>query len=132
MILFLKRYWAVLIWTGVIGWICFSPPGDDSTGIFIFLQKIPHLDKLVHFAIFAIYSFLLAGCRHSDDTSLAYTVIYSFLLAFCYAALTEIIQWQFIPGRIGDPADFAADLGGVVFGLVMALWFIKKRKMNKK
>jgi len=128
MFLFFKRYWAALLWTGVIAWVCFSPPGDIPSGLFAILSKIPYFDKIVHFSIFGIYSFLLAVCRYRDYSSLLYTLVYSFLLSFCYAALTEIVQWKFITGRTGDPADLAADLIGACCGLIAAVMFIRRRK----
>lgn len=68
-------------------------------------------DKVVHVLVFLVPTLLalLAGVR----PALA-------LGAFgAHAVLSEVLQWQLLPGRSGDPWDAVADLAGVAFAWLL-------------
>lgn len=70
---------------------------------------VPHLDKVVHAAVFALPAALavLARCRPAL-VGLALVV---------HAPVSELVQHLVLPARSGDPWDLVADLFGVVLGL---------------
>jgi hypothetical protein len=66
------------------------------------------LDKVVHVTIFAAVALTAAraGLRRGPV-----------LLALAaHALVSELLQWQLLPDRSGDPWDAVADLAGVVAG----------------
>ena len=73
--------------------------------------SIPHADKLVHAAVFAVPTAVgvLAGLR---------PWVVGVLLAL-HAPVSEMVQHFWLPGRSGEPWDAAADLVGVALGLVL-------------
>lgn len=82
------------------------------------------LDKLVHFAMFALCSWLVARAwlREFGTARLL-------LLMLGFAALTECLQ-LLVPGRSGDLPDFFADALGVMVGLTT--WSRAKKKARLK
>jgi VanZ family protein len=78
-------------------------PGTPDGGLEV--PGLPGVDKLVHALIFAIPVYLLA--RLTRRVGLVAGV---FAL---HAVVSELIQWQFIPYRDGDPWDAVADLIGI-------------------
>lgn len=76
---------------------------------------IAHLDKAVHFAIFALLAALLwKGFRLKPTTAL--------LILGSYGGGIELTQ-HFFTRRHGDWLDFLADIAGVAsFYLIRAIW----------
>jgi len=97
-----------------------------STATFLFLwqfpstgaQRIPHLDKLVHFGIF----FVLAFTFHR---AFLLSAKFSLLILACYGLLIELAQ-AYSPGRSADVYDWLADASGVV------VYFILHHLIRKK
>ena len=73
---------------------------------------VPHLDKVVHAAVFAALA--AAGAWRSGRLGA--------VLAACaaYAVLSEVVQHVLLPNRSGDPADVVADCAGAVAVLLGA------------
>ncbi|MCC5854564.1 MAG: VanZ family protein [Idiomarina sp.] len=81
------------------------------------VNHIPHLDKLVHFALF----FVLAASLH---LAFAPPVWLGMLLLIAYGITIEVIQ-HFIPGRGAEVMDVVADtLGAGAF--YAALWGFRR------
>jgi hypothetical protein len=74
---------------------------------------IPYADKIVHVAIFAVVA----------TTGLRARVPLGWLVGalVAQAVLSELVQHWLLPDRTGDPADSAADLVGVVAGVLLGL-----------
>ena len=72
---------------------------------------VPHLDKVVHVALFALTTWALLRVLPRWVT-LALMVV--------QVGLSEVIQGTFLPGRSADPLDAAADLVGIALGF--GLW----------
>jgi VanZ family protein len=113
--------WAAVLWLAAIVFLLFLP-GDDLPDV----ELIPFQDKVVHFVLFAGYSFLWLGGfyfngRFSRRRSL--TLILGFGAAT--AVLTEWIQ-QLVPGRQGGLIDLLVDLLGLLIGTIFYL-FLEKR-----
>ena len=112
-----RRVWPV-VWVIVIGLLTLTPGND--------LPRWPwaaaiHLDKIVHFVLFGVLAWLLAGVfifRNGMDRKRA--VVLSVLAAVVYGGLIELLQGWMEMGRSAEWADLLADaLGAVVaVGLV--------------
>ena len=83
-------------------------------------EVIPHIDKMIHFGLFAIWSmtFLWKFQRHQ----------YLFLSGVLLGIFTEFAQ-HFIPTRAFSWWDIAADFAGILF---VFSWEIVRRKMAIK
>jgi VanZ family protein len=80
-----------------------TPPGAVPT------------DKIMHILLFALSTFL--NCRAWPAISHRWRVIFGMT---AMAVITELGQ-LWVPGRSGDLGDIAADLIGVMLGLVLFL-----------
>lgn len=101
---------ANILWFLIIFILC-ALPGDDIPDPHL---DIPHLDKVVHFGMFFIFSLLLVYPLERN-TSLPLMLIFSIAVgvAFVYGGLLEILQYYFF-NRSGDVWDLFADvLGGI-------------------
>lgn len=78
---------------------------------------IPHLDKVVHAAMFALPAFLavVGGLR-------LWPVLAVLAL---HAPVSELVQHTFIEGRAGDPFDMLADWAGIAIGTGVGWWLVR-------
>lgn len=112
----------------VLAWMLYTPSSSESTSALAdWLDSIlgwlpgssspydPGFDKIAHVSGFAVVTAaaLLTGWSWSWVIG----------LSVAHAVLSELIQWQFIPGRTGDPLDAAVDIAGILvaWGLVALL-----------
>lgn len=122
----LKRFWPAIAW-GVGILVLTGIPGQD-------IPRLPRLvvapDKIVHFIIFAGFSFLiLHGFSKDSGVSTRKMAGLTLLIASSFGALTEILQATIFINRLGSIADFLVDLVGNMAGLlVFHYWkgFFKK------
>lgn len=82
-------------------------PGSPEPGPELF----PHVDKLVHVALFAAPAYLIARLT---------SAWWPLLLLALHAPVSELVQHLWIPYRGGDPFDALADIVGVALGLGLA------------
>jgi VanZ family protein len=89
------------------------------------LAKI-QLDKIVHFVLFFILSFLfLKGLMIEKKIQIL-------LLLACssvYGATVEVIQHQFIANRSFDGGDILANMAGAIAGVLAGLRYIKNKPL---
>lgn len=78
---------------------------------------VPHLDKVVHVALFALTTWALLRVLPAWAT---------FALMVVQIGLSEGIQGAFLPGRSADPLDAAADLVGIALG-----WGLWRRRQGE-
>ncbi len=85
------------------------------------LPSIPHMDKLAHAGAYALLGFLL--CRAFQTTriqkSAVLLVTLSALVSSLYGISDEIHQY-FVPSRMADIADVAANSVGSFLGAIAA------------
>lgn len=114
--------WVTLFWTLVILFLTLSEQSADKG----WLSQIPHIDKVVHFGIFFIWSLFLSLCyrKHpfTEFLSSSSIILAGMLLGF----ITEYLQ-SYIPNRSADVLDFITDMAGIGAGLVFT-FIIKKNK----
>jgi len=107
---------ALLAWSGtlvilVLCWLprAYIPENEKVPGPF----SIPHLDKLIHMGIFAVWGFLgMRAARHSHQ---GWRV---FLVGVTLAAISELGQMVPIVHRDAGMADGLADVLGVAVGML--------------
>jgi hypothetical protein len=117
--LWIFRLVAAVLWTLAILTVCWLPgelvqevEGESP------LFKIPHLDKLIHWGIFA--GFALLWLRLGESRRRYAGVI---LAGVGLAALTEVVQALVPPiHRDGEIGDFLTDSLGVITGIAVAHW----------
>lgn len=82
----------------------------------------PHQDKLFHAgAYFVLAAFVLRAFRHII-ASLPMLMISSLVFSSLYGLSDEWHQ-SFVPGRMNDIADWAADTAGVLLFLGLYVWY---------
>jgi|LJSS01.1.fsa_nt_gb VanZ family protein len=84
-------------------------------------------DKLVHVVAYIGFGIALALAlvAHSPALSFRRIVVWTLLLGAVYAALDELHQ-LFVPYRIADPVDWAADLVGLSLSLPVSRLFYEQ------
>ncbi len=88
--------------------------------------QIPHLDKYLHFVMFAMLSFLFLLFRKSKVDSIENKEKFAIILLFsAFGIMTEFVQEFFIEGRYFDIWDVVANALGTIAG-AMLLFCIKK------
>ncbi|MFM9985403.1 MAG: VanZ family protein [Flavobacteriales bacterium] len=95
---------------------------DDDSSL-----RVPHADKLVHFAMFAGLSFLLIRLFQVRTNGAITTknIVVVVMACACYGGLLEFIQSLTPSKRDSDSMDWCADLVGVAAGTFVAWkeWF---------
>ena len=81
-----------------------DPGGPDS--------DLPGADKLVHLLLFALLA-AAARWRLGGRPAVLAAVL-------AYAALSEVVQGVWLPGRSGDLLDLLADAAGALVGSALA------------
>jgi VanZ family protein len=111
----LKRFLPAALWLVVI-FILTSLPAPVIPDV-----RIPHADKMIHFAIYLPLGFLLARAfRHRGSRAILYAA------ALCLAAAScDELHQVLVPGRSADILDLLADLAGGLAGA--GLWLATKR-----
>jgi len=119
-----KIFWkgSSILWTFFLIYLLIKPGGSGTPWWHFF----PHIDKLIHFTIFAIWSNLTAQSRSLSKTWIILTIFTGITIG----AATEWIQ-SFIPNRHGNILDFAADLAGTLAGVFFTLYLCKKKQYSR-
>ncbi|WP_346236561.1 VanZ family protein [Niabella insulamsoli] len=121
-------YWPAIFWSAIII-ILLSIPGSDLPNETNFMN-IPHADKWVHMALFALLVILWCGIvRYKNPVArltLPFTIITIAAIVFGY--LMELVQKFWVANRDYDMWDVAADSVGAVAGLIFSLIVYKKNR----
>lgn len=108
---FLKQNYKSIIWATII---LIASLSRISTPDILKDNLIPQSDKLVHIAIYTIFSFLLL--LENPENKGKYLRL---LLAFIYGVLMEILQYLLTDYRSMELNDVIANMVGVFFGLFL-------------
>ena len=82
-----------------------------------------NLDKVIHFIAFLVLTYLLWSAY-----KLPRPITSSILLLSLFGLLIELVQ-HFVPNRIFSLYDFAADIAGIIAGVIL-YWFLDARKVQ--
>lgn len=110
---------AAICWLIIVVFVLLSPRGNLPANESL---NLPGLDKLVHFILFAILTFLIAMAIEERRFSIHVWLIGIGLCIF--AGLTEIAQ-TFIQDRTGDILDLIADVFGVIAVLLICKFTLR-------
>ena len=123
-----------------------SYPGLLCSAVILLLTGIPGttlrqppiigLDKVVHFLMYAVFTFAsIWGYRKPfTENGKSYrqkAVGIVIAIGFIYGALTEVMQETLIPGRTGSIYDWIADALGSIFGAIIAIFLLRDRNNLK-
>lgn len=90
-------------------------------------SKVLSYDKLGHLGVFLIFTFLLTWSfdkqQHSDKLKIK-KIQRALTISIVYGSVLEFSQ-QFVPGRMTDLYDFAANTIGAVVGTIVFITFRK-------
>lgn len=116
---FLKFWFPVLIWAGII--FCLSSIPDLKSGV----EQDFILRKITHILEYAILTFLLFRALVKEKISFIKTLILAVIITFLYSVSDEYHQ-TFVLGRQGSLKDIGIDSIGIL--LMAWLWYYKNRK----
>ena len=127
-----------------------SQTGNESSGLSRKIAELffkteealaiaePIIRKLAHFSEYALGGLLIYFLADTYDYSKKVKILVSLFLGIWYAAIDEIHQ-TFVPDRSGNVRDVLIDTLGILFGICIALVYLKiknviinKKKSNKK
>ncbi len=124
-------YWKTFLWTAVILYLCLLPAKDVKK---IDILKFDNADKLVHFSMYFILSFLMLYDSLSVRQVSLSKVISLFYLPFTITLVLggsiELIQYFFIDSRDGSIFDMLANLCGMILGTFTFRLFLRYRKIS--
>lgn len=119
------------VFSGILILILTSLPGSffSHSG----MPSLPGMDKVVHFAMFALFGFAsLWGYREKlagfDNRRLIKTALIMVAIGVVYGGMTEAMQHFLIDGRSGSPYDLIADVAGTVIGTIIYIATQKNRE----
>lgn len=108
----MKRYrYLALAWTLLILVGC-SLPGSELPEM-----SLVSIDKLVHVVLFAGFGWLWMKAMAHRPRTRAWWVLTS---GIAFAILTEVYQGLLPLGRMADPYDAAANITGLLLGVLIA------------
>jgi len=109
--------WAApAIWAGMIFYLSHLS-GDETPS----LSWFPHMDKLLHFALYAILAILLyLALRRERNVPTRKAALYALAVSLIYGVSDEIHQ-SFVPGRCAAVADLAADSLGTMLAICISV-----------
>ena len=115
--MFLRYNLPGIIW-GMIVFVLLAMPGSDVPSL-SFLRFLP-VDKIVHFILFAVFSFLLSiGFlrQYSSQRLRLNALIFAFFISVIYGGSMEYMQGTVFDDRTADWIDFVMNLCGTIGGL---------------
>ena len=96
--------WALLGMALALQAVALYSPGSSGPP----LITVPHIDKVVHGALFAVPAYLIRRLTVSWWPVVALAA---------HAVVSELIQGAWLPNRAGDPFDLHADGVGIGLGV---------------
>jgi VanZ family protein len=113
------------IWACIIALLCLLPQSAFYNPSF--LQKLP-ADKIVHFGMFFILSFLSwRGLNRKLPFVFNLRFIYLLLILIAYGGLTELSQDWLTSTRHTEFLDFLSDVVGIIIGFFSYLVVYKRK-----
>ena len=116
--LIVRRWLPPLLWAGVILFGTSLP--QEAVPV-----QTSKIDKILHFSIYTVFSFLLTR-QISEITTRWRAALIAVVFAMVFGALDEWHQ-RFIPGRSTEFADWQADSLGAVVGALAAVVILRRR-----
>jgi len=114
--------WVPSVVWGILLAVLSLMPGQQSN---LLLFGIPHIDKIAHFGMYGIWSFLVFRAWNNHSKNSAQKIMWlTFLLATVSGLILEIGQITLTVGRTFEMSDIIANalgsLGGVLAGRLLS------------
>ena len=123
------KYKSSIIWAIII--LILSGMSGDAVGKISFI-KIPHFDKIVHFAIYFVFCSIIIYETGFLKTKYTFTALFIIsLISVSYGILMEFMQEYVFIKRSNDIFDVIANLTGTVFS-IFALIIYRNRILDNK
>jgi hypothetical protein len=126
----LKNYIKSIIWGFVILFSGIIPANKISKVGFL---EIRHVDKLLHFLLYFIFSLILYFDlrRNTKTLNNSFSIyLFMFFIPFFWGMIMELIQYYLITNREGSIADIIANISGIFTGILLVLilgkYFVQK------
>ena len=111
-----KRWIAPILWGLLLIALSLMPGGQGN----LFLFGIPHIDKIGHFGIYAVWCFLiLYAWKGNSQLSENKRLWITFLLAALTGVLLEFGQSTITMGRSFEVPDMMANAAGSLVGVIL-------------
>lgn len=127
-----KNFWLFVLWMALILYLSFAPLKDwPQPGIF---QKL-YLDKVVHFTMYALLSFLLLRSifqQQLKHTPRYATIITSLIFSAGLGIAIEVLQPVFTMYRKFELMDMVANAVGAIAGVIVFKWLLSKEMMGQR
>lgn len=118
MIKFIKQHINSLMWALIIMMLCGAPTSSFPTVRFL---NIPHLDKVVHFVLYFVFTLLLVSENNTLRLSGGITkksMLIGFILAVAYGGIIELMQMLVFTSRGAEIVDFLANFIGSITAIL--------------
>lgn len=118
MIKFIKQHINSILWAIIILILCGAPSSEFPSVGFL---NIPHLDKVVHFGLYFVFTLLLISENNTlrlSGGSTKKSLLIGFTFAVVYGGLIEIMQMLVFTSRGADIVDFLANLIGSITAIL--------------
>jgi len=130
MLYYMKKYPISLLIIAIVIYLSFFTPPSD-----IFLSKIPHFDKIVHFGIYFVMSgalwFEFLRNNRNNRKPMYHAWIGGFLAPVLFGGVVEILQEQYTVYRGGDWFDMIANTTGALLASLLARYIIAPKYYNE-
>lgn len=111
------RVLPALAWAATI-WFLSATPSDGTTWLDAVWLDLPLLDKVAHAGLFGVLAALLLYARATPLLAIGLTIA---------AGVVDEVHQAFVPGRVPDLWDLAADAAGAVIAVVAVRWLASRR-----
>ena len=110
-----------IIW-GIIILLGSTIPGNKISRVA--LLELKHIDKLLHFMMYFIFSLILYFDlrKYINALKIKYFVyLYIFFISLVWGIIIELIQYYILSYREGNVADIMANISGILIGILCIL-----------
>lgn len=88
--------------------------------------KIPNIDKLVHFTLYAVFSFLwMWSLIYKTQKTFLKNACLIFFVGSALGILIEFLQENFTQTRSAEVLDVVSNCSGILFGLLISKLVLK-------
>jgi len=118
MIKFIKRHINSFLWALIILILCGAPSSEFPSVGFL---NIPHLDKIVHFGLYVVFTMLLlseTNAKRKKGELEIKSVFISLTIAIFYGLLIELMQMLVFKSRGAEFWDFVANTVGAIVAVL--------------
>lgn len=121
----LKYFFPAVLWALIIFYLSSGPGIQFPPSIWDFIK----IDKLGHFAVYGILTFLLAFGYHKNNPTISKNMLLKCLIiSSLYGICLEIMQYAFFPNRYFEVLDIIANISGSIIGILFFKYIYYKTR----